>query len=74
MTLVSLMKLQTGHSPAAALITDLLIDMLKLTEDVKRLNSGLERIQDHVMEVDKRVVRLETMVEMAMSDKPKRIK
>ena len=74
MALVSLMKLQTGHSPAAALITDLLIDMLKLTEDVKRLNSGLERIQDHVMEVDKRVVRLETMVEMAMSDKPKRIK
>jgi hypothetical protein len=55
-------------------VTDLLIDMLKLTEDVKRLNSGLERIQDHVMEVDKRVVRLETMVEMAMSDKPKRIK
>ncbi len=55
-------------------VADLLIDMLKLTEDVKRLNSGLERIQDHVMEVDKRVVRLETMVEMAMSDKPKRIK
>ena len=55
-------------------VTDLLIDMLKLTEDVKRLNSGLERIQDHVMEVDKRVVRLETMVEMAMSERPKRIK
>ena len=55
-------------------VTDLLIDMLKLTEDVKRLNKGIERIQDHVMDVDKRVVRLETMVELATVDNTRQLK
>jgi phage shock protein A len=46
---------------------ELLIDILKLTDEVKRLNREVERIQDHVGAVDKRVVRLETMVEIASS-------
>ena len=48
---------------------ELLIDVLKLTDEVKRLNREVERLQDHVAAVDKRVVRIETMVELAASPK-----
>jgi hypothetical protein len=48
---------------------ELLIDILKLTDEVKRLNREVERVQDHVVAVDKRLVRLETMAEMAASTK-----
>ena len=48
---------------------ELLIDILKLTDEVKRLNRKVERVKDHVVAVDKRVVRLETMVEIAASTK-----
>ncbi|MEW6217943.1 MAG: hypothetical protein AB1634_00230 [Thermodesulfobacteriota bacterium] len=44
---------------------ELLIDMLKLTDEVRRLNQDIERLESHVVDVDKRVVRLETLVEMA---------
>jgi len=44
---------------------DLLLDMLKLTDEVKRLNRDIERLETHVISVDKRLVRLETMVEIA---------
>jgi hypothetical protein len=44
---------------------DLLLDTLKLTDEVKRLNRDIERLETHVINVDKRLVRLETMVEMA---------
>lgn len=44
---------------------DLLLDMLKLTDEVKRLNRDIERLETHVINVDKRLVRLETMVEIA---------
>jgi hypothetical protein len=44
---------------------DLLIDLLKLTDEVKRLNVDIDRLQVHVVDVDKRVVRLETLVEIA---------
>ncbi|MBW2683576.1 MAG: hypothetical protein JRC69_08485 [Deltaproteobacteria bacterium] len=43
----------------------LLIDVLKLTDETKRLNSDIGRLQSHVVDVDKRVVRLETLVEVA---------
>jgi hypothetical protein len=45
---------------------DLLLDTLKLTDEVKRLNKDIERLETHVVDVDKRVVRLETLVEIAM--------
>ena len=44
---------------------DLLIDILKLTDEVKRLNQSVDRLQGHVIDVDKRLVRLETLVEVA---------
>ncbi len=44
---------------------ELLIDVLKLTDETKRLNSDIDRLQTHVIDVDKRVVRLETLVEVA---------
>ncbi len=43
---------------------ELLLDTLKLTEEVKRLNRDVEKLNGHVSSVDKRVVRLETMIEM----------
>ncbi len=43
---------------------DLLVDTLKLTDEVKRLNHDIQRLEEHVVDVDKRVVRLETMVEI----------
>jgi 3D (Asp-Asp-Asp) domain-containing protein len=44
---------------------ELLLDVLKLTDETKRLNSDIDRLQSHVIDVDKRVVRLETLVEVA---------
>lgn len=44
---------------------DLLLDTLKLTDEVKRLNRDIERLETHVLSVDKRLIRLETMVEIA---------
>ena len=44
---------------------DLLIDVLKLTDEVRRLNQDIDRLQTHVVDVDKRVVRLETLVEFS---------
>ena len=46
---------------------DLLIDMLKLTDEVKRLNRNVERLDSYSVTMDKRIVRLETMVEMAQA-------
>lgn len=43
---------------------DLLLDVLKLTDEVKRLNGATEKLSDRTIEIDKRLVRLETMVEV----------
>ena len=48
---------------------DLLLDTLKLTDEVKRLNGGVEKLSERVIEIDKRLVRLETMVEIAAAQK-----
>ncbi|MDX2347681.1 MAG: hypothetical protein QNK38_02375 [Nitrospirota bacterium] len=48
---------------------ELLLDTLKLTDEVKRLNRDVERLGQHVVDVDKRVVRLETMIELAQHQK-----
>lgn len=44
---------------------ELLIDVLKLTDETKRLNQDIDKLQSHVVDVDKRVVRLETLVEIS---------
>lgn len=43
---------------------DLLLDVLKLTDEVKRLNGATERLSERTIDIDKRLVRLETMVEV----------
>lgn len=44
---------------------EMLLDVLKLTDEVKSLNKDIDRVQATLIDVDKRVVRLETMVEMS---------
>ncbi len=44
---------------------EILLDTLKLTDEVKRLNEKAERLSDKTLDIDKRLVRLETMVEMS---------
>lgn len=46
---------------------NILKDTVKLTGSVERLNGVSSKLQDQVLEIDKRVVRLETMVEIAQS-------
>ena len=44
---------------------DILMDVLKLTDEVRRLNTTTERLSERTIDLDKRLVRLETIVEMA---------
>jgi len=44
---------------------DILIDVIKLTDEVKRLNEKSELLSERTIAIDKRVVRLETIIEMA---------
>ena len=46
---------------------DLLIGTLKLTDEVKRLANELDDLEDDIRNIDKRVVRLETIVEIAQN-------
>jgi len=50
---------------------DILLDTLKLTEEVKRLNTTTEKLSERTFDIDKRLVRLETMVEVAQINRPK---
>ena len=43
---------------------DLLLDVLKLTDEVNRLNVATEKLSERTIDIDKRLVRLETMVEV----------
>ena len=45
--------------------TDILLDTLKLTDEVKKLNGLTEKLSDKTIDLDKRLVRLETLVEVA---------
>ena len=49
---------------------DILLDVLKLTDEVKRLNATTERLSERTIDMDKRLVRLETMVEVAQRRLP----
>ena len=46
---------------------DLLLDVLRLTDEVKGMNKDIERVESTLLNVDKRVVRLETLVEVAQA-------
>ena len=45
--------------------TDILLDTLKLTDEIKKLNGLTEKLSDRTIELDKRLVRIETLVEVA---------
>ena len=47
---------------------DILIDVIKLTDEVKHLNQKTELLTEKTISIDKRVVRLETIVEIAEKD------
>ncbi len=46
---------------------DMLLDVLRLTDEVKRMNRDIDRVESTLSNVDKRVVRLETLVEVAQA-------
>ena len=52
---------------------DMLLDVLKLTDEVKQMNRDMERVEDRLIDVGKRVVkveaRLDTYVEIARLNK-----
>lgn len=52
---------------------DMLLDVLKLTDEVKQMNRDMKRVEDRLIDVDKRVVkveaRLDTYVEIARLNK-----
>ena len=50
---------------------DLLVDLLTLTEEVNRLNRLTEKLSERTIDMDKRLVRLETMVEVAQRQAPR---
>ncbi len=45
--------------------TDILLDTIKLTDEVKKLNGQTEKLSDKTIDLDKRLVRLETLIEVA---------
>ena len=48
---------------------NILKDTVKLTDSVERLNNAVIGLMEDVKDIDKRLVRLETMVEIAQSQK-----
>ena len=50
---------------------DILLDTLKLTDEVKRLNTQTEKLSEKTIDIDKRLVRIETMVEITQKHLPK---
>lgn len=48
---------------------DILIDTLTLTDEVKKLNEKTEKLSNRTIEMDKRLVRIETLVEVAKYQK-----
>ena len=51
--------------------TDLLMDLIKLTDSVKALDAKSEKLSERTTDIDKRVVRLETIVEIAQGQQKK---
>ena len=43
---------------------EILINVIKLTDEVKRLNQKTELLSERTISIDKRVVRLETIIEI----------
>jgi hypothetical protein len=48
---------------------NILKDSVKLTDAVERLNGAVSELKNDVHDIDKRVVRIETMIEISQSQK-----
>jgi hypothetical protein len=48
---------------------NVLMDVLTLTEEVKRLGASTEKLSERTIDIDRRLVRLETMVEIAQQNR-----
>ncbi len=48
---------------------NILKESVKLTDSVERLDNAVSGLKDDVIDIDKRLVRLETMVEIAQAQK-----
>nr|WP_319396354.1 hypothetical protein [uncultured Desulfobacter sp.] len=46
---------------------ELVLDIIRLTDTVQRLNDRTEKLADQTNDIDKRVVRLETLVEVSQA-------
>ena len=55
-------------------IIDGVKEVLRMTDEVKRLSEGLKSLAIEVREIDKRLVRIETMAEIAKSHAGRRSK
>ena len=55
-------------------IIDGVKEVLRMTDEVKRLSEGLKSLAIEVREIDKRLVRIETMAEIAKSQTRRRSK
>lgn len=44
---------------------DILVDVLTLTDETKKLNKDIERVEALLTDVDRRLVRVETVVDIA---------
>ena len=44
---------------------EIVLDIIRLTDTIQRLNDRAEKLTDQTNDIDKRVVRLETLVEVA---------
>ena len=51
---------------------DILMDVLKLSDEVNRLNEQTDRLSQRTIDIDKRLVRMETLVEVAALDQRQR--
>lgn len=48
-------------------IIDGVRDVIKMTDEIRRLSDGMKELAVEVREMDRRLIRLETMVEIARS-------
>ncbi len=44
---------------------DILVDVLTLTDETKKLNKDIERVETLLTDVDRRLIRVETVVNIA---------
>lgn len=44
---------------------DILVDVLTLTDETKKLNRDIERVESLLTDVDRRLIRVETVVDIA---------